>query len=382
VLRLVAARLGGACRHGDLLARLGGDEFAVVLADLDSVEAATTAAARFLDLFEEALETEGFPVLVRASAGVAVYPEHGKAAELLLHRADEAMYSAKRGDGGTRLYHPGRNEASIGRLGLLADLVGAMGAEELYLDYQPQISLATGDVVGVEALVRWHHPTVGRVAPTAFMPLAEQTDLIGPLTEWILRRALQESTEWRRARPFRLAVNISVRNLQDRDFVQTVVRALEDTGVSPSSLLLEITENTVGLDRSTARAVLRDLRDLGIAMSIDDFGTGYSSVSQLRDLPVDQVKLDRLFVANMACNPRDALIVRTMIQLGAALGLETVAEGVEDALVAEMLRDLGCDQAQGYLIARPMSADDLSRWLGSLDRWELPVPADAPPVAS
>ncbi len=366
VLGLVAERLTSAYRSQDLVARLGGDEFAVLLTDLTDVDEAKQAAGALVPLFETPLQTDGFPVLVSASAGVAVYPDHAASGDALLRRADEAMYAAKSEQGGTRLYCPDQPEVSIGRLGLLADLQRAQGADELFLVYQPQLALASGDVVGVEALLRWRHPTVGIVQPDAFMPLAEQTELMGPLTEWVLRRALAQQAQWQLdGLALRMAVNVA--------------DALRDSRVDASALLLEITENTVALDRSTVRTVLQELRDLGVAVSIDDFGTGYSSIIQPRDLPVDQVKLDRQFVARMAQDPRDALIVRTIIQLGSALGLETVAEGVEDPLVATLLRDLGCDQAQGYLFAPPMPAEQLVSWLDSLDPWKWARVSEAPP---
>jgi diguanylate cyclase (GGDEF)-like protein len=382
VLTLVAERLTAALGPADFLARLSGDEFAVVAPGLHSVAAAEEVACRLLGLFDRPVQTKGFPVAVRASIGVAVYPDHADDAATLLRRADEAMYAAKTEQSSPRLYRLDRDDAQIGRLGLLADLVRAVGADdELFLEFQPQVRLADGAIVGVEALLRWRHPAVGLVQPATFMPLAEQTELIGPVTEWVLARALHHCARWHeQGRDLIIAVNVSVRNLQEIRFPRVVEAALAEAGVAPSSLVLEITENTVGLDRTTVRTVIGELRQLGVAISIDDFGTGYSSIVQLRELPVDQVKLDRRFVANMANDGRDALIVRTILRLGTALGIQTVAEGVEEELVAGMLHDLGCEQAQGYLFARPMGPDRLLRWIASREAWKLPAEAGPAPA--
>ncbi len=236
---------------------------------------------------------------------------------------------------------------------MLADIPGALLADEFFLEYQPQISLLNGHTVGVEALVRWRHPVAGVLTPLEFIGLAEQTELIGPITEWVLRQALTQCESWRReGQDMRMAVNISARNMHDVRFPELVAGLMRETGVNPGAVELEITENTIGLDHSTTHSVLTRLRSSGLSISIDDFGTGYSSMAQLRELPVDRIKIDRSFVTNMSRQDKDALIVRAIVQLGQALGMETIAEGVEDTGVAEMLQVLGCTTAQGWLYGK------------------------------
>ncbi len=355
VLRKVASRMNHVCRSSDLLARIGGDEFALVLPHIGSVAAAIGVAERVQATFSEACVVEDFPVPVGASFGVAVLPDHAHDSETLVRRADETMYSAKYGGKGVAVYEPGSNSPGIGRVGLLADVAEALRTDQFFLEYQPQISLLSGHVVGVEALVRWRHPIAGVLPPVEFIELAEQTELIGAITEWVLRRALTQCESWRKqGQQLRTAINISARNMHDVRFPDLVARLMGETGVNPGDVDLEITENTIGPDRSTTHSVLKRLRDSGLSISIDDFGTGYSSMAQLRELPVDRLKIDRSFVTNMARDERDALIVRAIVQLGQALGIETLAEGVEDAGVAEMLLELGCTTAQGWLYGKAM----------------------------
>ncbi len=364
VLRSVAARMNNVRRAPDLLARLGGDEFALVLTNLDSVATATAIANRVQETFAKPCMVEGFPVAVEASLGVAVLPDHAHDAETLLRRADETMYSAKHGDWSVFVCQPQSDRRVIGQIGLLADIPAALQADEFYLEYQPQISLLSGQAIGVEALVRWRHPVVGTLSPVEFIGLAEQTELIGAITEWVLRRALTQCESWQReGRKLRVAVNISARNIHDVRFPEVVASLVRETGIDPGAVELEITENTIGLDHSTTYSVLKRLRTSGLSISIDDFGTGYSSMAQLRELPVDRIKIDRSFVTDMTRKDRDALIVRAIVQLGQALGMETIAEGVEDAGVAEMLLGLGCTMAQGWLYGKAMAPEALARRL-------------------
>jgi diguanylate cyclase (GGDEF)-like protein len=364
VLRSVAARMDNVRRAPDLLARIGGDEFALVLTDLDSVATATDVAERVRATFGLPCMVEGFPVAVEASLGVAVLPDHAKDAETLLRRADEKMYSAKKGQWSVIVCDPGPGTRPIDRISLLADIPGALLTNQFFLEYQPQISLLSGQTVGVEALVRWRHPVAGVLTPVEFISLAEQTELIGAITEWVLREALTQCESWRRAgQDLRVAVNISARNMRDVRFPEVVARLVRETGVDPGAVELEVTENTIGLHRATAQSVLARLRSSGLSISIDDFGTGYSSMAQLRDLPVDRIKIDRSFVTNMARQDRDALIVRAIVQLGQALGMETIAEGVEDTGVADLLLGLGCNTGQGWLYGAAMAPELLARHL-------------------
>lgn len=362
VLRSIATRMNNARRSADLLARIGGDEFAVVISRLDSVATATRVAERMQATFSSPCMVEGFPVSVDASFGVAVLPDHAHDTDTLLQRADETMYSSKQGDQGVTVYDASAEGPTVGRIGLLADVAGALRGDEFFLEYQPQVSLVTGMPVGVEALVRWRHPIAGVLYPAEFIGLAEQTELMGDITEQVLRRAMNQCVAWRRlGQPLRMAINVSARNLQDVRFPELVASLVKETGVDPSAVDLEITENTVGLEAATIRWVMTRLRSIGVSISIDDFGTGYSSMAQLRELPVDRIKIDRSFVTNMASEERNALIVKAIVQLALALGVQTIAEGVEDAKVAQMLLEVGCTTAQGWLYGRPEGPDVLTR---------------------
>ncbi|HUB71142.1 MAG TPA: EAL domain-containing protein [Acidimicrobiales bacterium] len=362
VLRSIAARMNNARRSTDLLARIGGDEFALVITQLDSLASAAQIAERLRATFLTPCLVEGFPVAVEASLGVAVLPDHAHDSKSLVQRADETMYSAKENHHGVAVSEVRPRERALGRIGLLGDVTGALSAGQFFLEYQPQISLANGATVGVEALVRWRHPVAGVLYPSEFIGLAEQTELIGPITERVLREALAQSASWQRqGKGLRVAVNVSARNLQDVHFPDMVAHLVGEAGISPKTIDLEITENTVGLDSETILRALTRLRAIGISISIDDFGTGYSSMAQLRELPVDRIKIDRSFVTNMASETRDALIVGSIVQLGSALGMQTIAEGVEDPAVAGMLVALGCTTAQGWLYGKPVPAEKLGQ---------------------
>lgn len=372
VLVEVTRRLRSTCRPGDLLARLGGDEFAVVLPGLGA-EPAEPAAAEILARFRQPVMIEGVPVALGASVGVALAPEHGTEHQALLRRADEAMYSAKRAKNTVRVFRPSHHKTAIGRLGLLNDLAGALESGELFVEYQPQVAMLDGLPAGAEALIRWRHPEMGLIPPGTFMPLAEQTELIGALTDRVLTTALRQTAAWAAGgRDLTVAVNVSVRDLEQPDFASRVEARLRAAGVAAARLVIELTENTMALERTTVRDGIQQLRDLGVSVAMDDFGTGYSSIAHLRELPVDQIKLDRCFVQRMADDGRDALIVRAILDLASALDVNTVAEGVEDEMVAALLRDLGCQQAQGFFFARPMSAEDLTIWMDRRHRRQAP----------
>src|SRR3954452_5235667 len=364
LLREAGDRLTTALRDGDVLSRLGGDEFAVLLPHTESVEAACAVARRLCDALEEPFVLHGLTVHLEASLGIALYPDHGDDVETLIQHADVAMYVAKTSTSSYELYNCRHDRHSAGRLALLGELRHAIDNDEFTLHYQPKASLSTGDVDGVEALVRWLHPERGMVPPDEFIPLAEQTGVIKPLTAWVLDAALAQCRAWRDSGlNLTVAVNLSVRNLLDAHLPEAIAGLLRTHELPPSALELEITESTIVADQVRALDVLTRLNAMGIGLSVDDFGTGYSSLAYLKDLPVRELKIDRKFVNNMTEDGDDAFIVRSTIALGRNLGLQVVAEGVETEAVWDQLALLGCDVAQGYYLTRPLPAADLTDWL-------------------
>jgi predicted signal transduction protein with EAL and GGDEF domain len=352
MLREVARRLRAALRAGDTIARLGGDEFAVLLPSLPGPEDAETVAGVLGEALRPPLELDGLQLEIEASIGIAIHPDHGADASELLQRADVAMYRAKAESQPYRVYGWDDDDHSPERLALAGDLRRAIAQGELLLDYQPQARLETGEIVGVEALMRWEHPERGLLAPSEFIPIAERTALIGPLTLHAIDTSLAECAE-AGAGELTVSVNISARNLTDAHFPGAVGAILARRGWPAGRLELEITETALMADPVRATEVLRRLAAMGVRLSIDDFGVGYTSLTYLRSLPVSAVKLDRTFVRAMATEAADAAIVRSTIELARDLGLEVVAEGIESAEVYEALRALGCALGQGFHIGRP-----------------------------
>jgi diguanylate cyclase (GGDEF)-like protein len=366
LLQLVAERLNHALRECDLLARLGGDEFAVLLTDVTADQAVATAE-RLLQALGQSVTLQGVQTDIGASIGVAFVrvPDADVDAHALLQRADVAMYAAKQGYTGVHLYLDELDGYSPRRLALAGGLRSAIEEGHLSLRYQPQSQLSDGGIVGVEALVRWEHPLYGEVAPDEFIAIAEQTGLIRELTRYVLDSAIAACARWARAGfPVTVSVNLSARNLLEPDLASTVQELLVRHGVTGRSLIIEITESHLMADPDRTSEVLRQLAAAGIRISIDDFGTGYSSLSYLKRLPVTEVKIDKSFVRDLATNDEDSAIIASITSLAHNLRLDVVAEGVEDAATLDLLRALGCDTAQGYHIARPMTAADLAIWMG------------------
>jgi diguanylate cyclase (GGDEF)-like protein len=361
VLQHVAARVRSTLREADTVARLGGDEFAIVLPSTD-VDGAILAAQKVLQEIERPLVVEGRPLAVRASVGVACFPEHGASAEALLQKADVAMYLAKTDRQGIAVYAADRDRHTHRRLTLIAELRQALDARQFFVEYQPIVQLKTGIVVGLEALVRWNHPQHGRLLPGDFIELAEQTGLINPLTMIVLDTALAEWAGVDTVTPLTIAVNLSPRNLQDPELPQRIGDFLKAHRAEPSSLALEITENILLTDPTRSMDCLRRLHAMGVRLVIDDFGTGYSSLSYLRRLPVDQLKIDRSFVADLA-DGQDDVIVRSTIELAHNLGLSVVGEGVESAAIHDQLVRLGCDTGQGRFFADAAPAPQALAWI-------------------
>jgi diguanylate cyclase (GGDEF)-like protein len=360
----VGQRLQAALRESDTVARLGGDEFAVLLPRIATGEGAVAVASKLQDALQEPFPLDGLNLEVEASIGLAAYPEHGGDPDELLQHADIAMYVAKETHAGFVLFDPKHDQHSPRRLVLLGELRRAIDQQQLVLHYQPKIDAHSSQILGVEALVRWQHPDHGLIPPAEFIPLAERTGLIGPLTHYVLNAALRQCNAWRQAGDeLAVAVNVSARRLLDLEFPDEIAGLLARWEVPARLLVVEITESTIMADPTHAIQILGRLNAMGVELSIDDFGTGYSSMAYLKSLPVHELNIDRSFVSKMTSNTSDAVIVRSTVDLGRNLGLRVVAEGVEDSVTLQELDALGCDAVQGYYISRPVPADGLIRWL-------------------
>ncbi|MEW6380186.1 MAG: EAL domain-containing protein [bacterium] len=363
LLQQIGQRLREILPEQNLLAHLGGDEFAVLLPGAD-LERATRVAHCILQNFRQPFILEGLSLEVSMGIGLTLYPEHGEDVNLLIQRADVAMYLAKNSGSGYSIYDPGRDQYNHRRLAMVGGLRRAIDNNELVLYYQPKIDIETGHISGVEALVRWQHPQYGFMPPDQFIQLAEQTDLIGPLTLWVLNEALRQCSRLcSQGLNLTMAVNLSARNLQDENFPDQVKSLIEKWDIRPDLLELEITESTVMANPELAMSILNRLSDMGICLAIDDFGTGHSSLAYVKRLPVHEIKIDKSFVMSMGVNSSDVMIVNTAIDLGHNLGLSVVAEGVENRETYDRLATLGCNVAQGYFMSRPLSADHLMRWI-------------------
>ena len=364
LLQLIGPRIEGVLRSSDTVARLGGDEFAVLLPTAPHAAAGAEVGDKILAALAEPFHIEGVELEVRASLGLACWPLHGEDGETLVRRADAAMYEAKGRASGARVsvVEP---ESLPDTLAIAGELRSGLDDGELAVVYQPKVDLLSGATHGVEALVRWEHPSRGLVLPGGFVGHAEHTGLIRPLTMHVLEEALEQADAWRRGGlDLRVAVNVSARNLLDRGLPAAVAGLLDRWDVPAGALELELTESTIMADPTAAREVLEALHDLGVGLSIDDFGTGYSSLSKLRELPFDEIKMDRSFVTGMARDRDAETIVRSTIDLARNLGLRVVAEGVESDEVRERLVALGCDLGQGYLFSVPLDGDALASWMG------------------
>ncbi len=359
LLQGIGGRLAGLCDE-ETVARLGGDEFAVLLPHA-SAELASAFAARIHDALEQPFELGGFQLEVAASVGIAVFGEHGEDADALLQHADVAMYLAKGAHAGTAVYSAEQDTNDAERLALAGELRRAIEREELVVHYQPKAELATGRIVGVEALVRWIHPERGFIPPDAFIPLAERTGLIKPLSRYVLRAAIDQCAAWAaEGIDLHVAVNLTIPDLLDLELPDRIAAMLADAGVPADRLELEVTESTILADPFRVRGVIDRLNELGVGFAIDDLGTGYSSLAYLKQLPVQTIKIDRSFVMDMLESESDAAIVRSTIDLARNLGLRVVAEGVETEAMWDLLREQGCTLAQGYLISKPARPEELA----------------------
>ncbi len=364
VIREVAARLGAGVSGEVSVARLGGDEFAVIVPDTVDQAWLRALAASLSERLRPPIDVGGARLVVRASIGIALAPAHADSVSGLLKCADLALYHAKGNRGDIRIFSRNDDPDTHDRVELLADLGSALAGDQLVVDYQPQLSGLTGEPIGVEALCRWQHPVRGLVGPDTFIPLAESSNVIGPLTRWVLENAVASLARWReQGHDLTVSVNVSARALTDVDLPDHVAATLSRHGVAPAQLVIEVTEHAIAADTARTTEVLARLRALGVRLSIDDYGTGSSSLAVLQGLAVDELKVDRTFVLRMVADERAAIIVRSTIELAHGLGLVVTAEGVQDGETMAALRALGCDGMQGFHCGRPMRSLALDGWL-------------------
>lgn len=363
LLQQVAKRLSNIMRESDIIARLGGDEFAILLPEAGAFQA-KSYVNRMINTLSDPFEIGELNIQTSASLGIAIYPEHGEDPELLIQHADVAMYQAKMNGRDYEIYTPENDPNSLKKLTLMNDLHTAIENNEFELYYQPKINLKTHTIYGVEALIRWHHKDFGFIPPDDFISLAEKTGFIKPLTEWVIEESIRQCKQWKEMGiNLRVSINISMRNLYDKELPHKISTLLHDMNVDYSDIELEITETAAMSEPENTMITLRQINKLGIRLSIDDFGTGFTSLAYLRDLPVDELKIDKSFVMNMCTEENDKMIVRTIIELAHNMGREVVAEGVETLEAMEILAFMKCDNVQGYYFSKPLPVTELNTWL-------------------
>jgi diguanylate cyclase (GGDEF)-like protein len=364
LLKYVGDRLRSHIDASDSVARLGGDEFAIVMASPRDTNRIAGIARKILNSFQQPFVVEGQTVEAGGSIGIAIYPDHAVDARTLLRRADVAMYAAKEANSGYAFYTQTQDSRTPEEMSLVAEMRGAMERNEFEMYYQPKLHLGSGLMTRAEALIRWNHPRRGLLAPVAFIPIAERTGLIKPLTDWMINRVMQQLTEWHAAgAPVHVAVNVSAKSLREQTLPAKIQSLLDKWKLEPRFLKIEITETGVVSDPAHALAIMAMMQSMGLRLSLDDFGTGYSSLTHLRQLPVDEIKIDKSFVMAMLDSEADTTIVRTIVDLGRNLGKQVCAEGVETQEIFMKLKEMNCDLAQGYWISKPVPAAKLIEWL-------------------
>ncbi len=366
LLKEAAKRLGTCVRQGDTVARLGGDEFTIIMPNLADPRHAPLVSQRVLDALAEPFHLNGNETFVSASIGITIFPDDASEAKELLRNADAAMYRAKeQGKANFHFFTADLNAVVQERMVLKNGLGKALENGEFSLHYQPKLEIESGRITGVEALMRWNSPELGMVSPVKFIPVMEETGQVVEMGEWAIRTACLQHQEWRQAGlpQIRIAVNLSPRQLRDASFVPIVENVLREAGVEPAGLELEITESLLMSDSGGALKALGELHEMGIHMAMDDFGTGYSSLSYLKRFPIDTIKIDRTFIADIATNPDDAEIIRTIISMGHTLNRKVIAEGVENDQQLSLLREYQCDEIQGYFFSRPLPAGMITKFI-------------------
>lgn len=363
LLQHVAKRLITLLREVDVIVRLGGDEFSVLLTTAQEKQA-EIIAKKILDDFQLVFTVDDTPLYIGISIGISVYPQHGITAQTLQQRADVAMYVAKRNKTGYEIYNPKYDEYSMGKLSLISDLRRAMAKNQLFMEYQPVIEINSGKVISAEALLRWNHPEHGTVYPDDIIPVAEQTGLINPITYWIVDTTAKYNKKLKSIGiNIKIAINLSVYNLQDHQFVEKIIDIFDENKISADEFIMEVTESVMMTNPQQSIEVLNRLHESGIEIAVDDFGTGYSSLAYLKLLPLSKLKIDKSFIMDMIDDDSDAMIVRSTIDLAHNLGMQVIAEGIEEKEIFELLSILGCKLGQGYFISRPISDDNLEKWI-------------------
>ncbi|UQZ83009.1 Cyclic di-GMP phosphodiesterase Gmr [Paenibacillus konkukensis] len=368
ILIEAAQRISQCIRSNDMVARLGGDEFIVLLTNISSSEEVESISRRIQTSLQEPIGFSGKSFHISCSMGIAIFPVDGREPKELMKRADMALYAVKdSGRNGISFFRLDMEERSLERILLENELKKAIQQEQFHIDYQPKLDLATGELIGMEALVRWNHPELGRIPPNKFIPIAEETGLILPLGEWVLRRGCEQNKKWQDQGylPLKLSVNLSVRQFYQSDLLVKIKEILQQTGLEPQWLELEVTESVFS-DMDNAAAILQKIRDLGIHTSIDDFGTGYSSFGYIQRLPIDTLKIDASFIRDIHQNKESHAIVKAILTIAQTLGLNVIAEGVENEEQLAVLSEDGCDQGQGFLFSKPLSGHDFEKYLSGL----------------
>lgn len=368
LLKAVAGRLSGAVGKSDTLACMGGDEFMLLLPEIRRVEDAASIAQKILDQFQKPFLVEGCELYITASIGISIYPHDGYSVEVLMKNADTAMCRAKdMGRNNYQFFTADMNVSITKQLNMVNSLRHAFEKEELVIYYQPKVDIKTGRVIGMEALVRWQHPELGLISPEEFIPVAEETGLIVPIGEWVMRTACAQNKAWQDAGfpPLRVAVNLSARQFQDKSLINTISGILKETGLEPCYLELEITESTVVRDMDFTVTMLRRLKEMGIHISLDDFGVGYSSLRYLIIMTIDALKIDQSFIRDLFNNPKNKAIISSIISLAHNLNLEVTAEGVETEEQLDFLKKHQCDSMQGFLFSKPLTAEEFENVLTS-----------------
>jgi diguanylate cyclase (GGDEF)-like protein len=362
LLQEIAARLKSVAREEDTIARLGGDEFLIVLTNIKDIPAAAVAVERFMDAMTAEFVLQGHSFSISCSLGISIFPEHGADSETLIKNADAAMYSAKEGGRNNfQFFTADMNAEAVKRLTLENGLRSALERQELFLMYQPQMDIVTGTITGLEALLRWQHPELGLVPPDQFIGIAENTGMILPIGEWVLRTACSQARKWQDEGlgPVQVAVNVSAVQFRQEGFCQLVRKVLHETGLAAHYLELELTESLLLANADVTFSVLQELKAMGLTLAIDDFGTGYSSFSYLRQFRVSKLKIDRSFIRDVAVNPDDAAITTAIISMAKNLNLKVIAEGVENEAQLSFLRAHQCDEIQGYYFCKPLRLDEI-----------------------